>query len=139
MIEGALGLPVRESMIEGLIVSESMIEGLLVSESMIEGLLVSESMIEGVDGVRYLPMNDGTDAVATISLDCPFVSTNVIVVNKANITPVKPYVITGTPLNVIMSAILYIILWIKNYKILVLIVAFIGATALPPPRTRFRA
>jgi hypothetical protein len=73
---------------------------------------VKESTNEGVDGVNILPIKAGTEAVATADIDvsaCPFVSINVIPVRNTNINPVKPYVATGTPLNVNISAILYII------------------------------
>ena len=74
--------------------------------------LVKESTNEGADGVNILPMKVGTDAVATAAIDvsaCPFVSINVMPVRNNNINPVKPYVATGTPSNVNISAILYII------------------------------
>jgi hypothetical protein len=73
---------------------------------------VKLSTNEGAEGVNIVPINAGTEAVATAVIDVstlPFVSINVIPVRNTNISPVKPYVATGTPSKVNISAILYII------------------------------
>jgi hypothetical protein len=73
---------------------------------------VKLSTNEGAEGVNIVPTKAGTEAVATAAIDVsapPFVSINVIPVRNTNISPVKPYVATGTPSNVNISAILYII------------------------------